>query len=77
MIKNLSLINSEFTFVAVAFLITIFACFLFYRRTLKTLKKYENDFASELKKMPKSKREIVLRKSKIVNKILVSTNKSI
>ena len=77
MIKNIFLTNTESIFVLASFLIVFLACFIFYKKTLKTLKKYENEFSKEVSKLPKTRRQNVLRKSKIINHILVSTKKSI
>ena len=54
-----------------------FIGFIFYKKTLKTLRKYENEFSKEVSKLPETRRQNVLRKSKIINHILVSTKKSI
>ena len=43
----------------------------------KTLKKYEEDFANELKKLSVVKQEKVLKDSKIANQVLASYSKSI
>tara|TARA_Y100000741_G_scaffold158717_1_gene119900 strand:- start:71 stop:304 length:234 start_codon:yes stop_codon:yes gene_type:complete len=77
MIKDLILMNGYGVFVWLSFFITITTCLIFYYKTLKTLKKYEREFASELNKLSEQQRKTVLEQSRIANQILASYNKSI
>tara|TARA_B100001564_G_scaffold330978_1_gene316632 strand:- start:1517 stop:1750 length:234 start_codon:yes stop_codon:yes gene_type:complete len=77
MIQNLISMNGYGIFVWASFSITFTTCFIFYYKTLKTLKKHEKDFAEELSKLSLTQRTIVLKRSKIASKVLASYNKSI
>ena len=63
-------------YVWLSFAITFVACALIYYKTYKTLKKYEKDFAEELKQLTKEERKQVLEKSKVANQVFASYNKS-
>jgi|TARA_B110000971_G_scaffold217099_1_gene253282 heme exporter protein D len=77
MISNIITMNGYALYVWVSFGFTLFACTLLYYRTYKTLKKYEEDFALELKKLTAAKQAKVLKDSKIANQVLASYSKSI
>tara|TARA_Y100001970_G_scaffold109124_1_gene136337 strand:+ start:33 stop:266 length:234 start_codon:yes stop_codon:yes gene_type:complete len=77
MIQNFISMNGYGLFVWASFALTFTTCFIFYYKTLKTLKKHEKDFAVELSKLSSVKRTIVLEKSKIATEVLASYNKSI
>ena len=51
MIQNLLSMNGYGLFVWSAFLTTFFACAFVYYKTLKTLKKYEREFAKEINEL--------------------------
>tara|TARA_B100000767_G_scaffold217261_1_gene204947 strand:- start:287 stop:514 length:228 start_codon:yes stop_codon:yes gene_type:complete len=72
---NLAYLVEYGTFVWMSFGLTTLACFLFYMRTKKTLKKYETKYALEIEKLSMDQRFKVLEKSKIANQILVAQNK--
>ena len=69
--------NGYGLFVWSSFTLTFFACIILYYKTLKTLKKYEIEFAKEIQELSVEKRQIVLSNSKIAAKILSSYNKTI
>ncbi len=69
--------NGYGLFVWSSFALTFFACMILYYKTLKTLKKYEIEFAKEIQELSVEKRQIVLSNSKIAAKILSSYNKTI
>ena len=69
--------NGYGLFVWSSFALTFFACIILYYKTLKTLKKYEIEFAKEIQELSVEKRQIVLSNSKIAAKILSSYNKTI
>ena len=77
MINNLITMNGYGLFVWLSFGITTLACGLVYYKTYKTLKKYEKDFAKEIKKLSGTERKLVLEKSKIADQVFASYNKSI
>ena len=77
MIQNFISMNGYGFFVWLSFAITFLTCGLVYYKTYKTLKKYEKDFAKELKLLPDSERKLVLEKSKVASQVLASYNKSI
>ena len=77
MITNLIEMNGYGLYVWLSFGITTIACLAVYLKTRKTLKKYENEFAAELKKLSAADKKAILQKSKIANQILVSQNKTI
>ncbi len=69
--------NGYGIFVWTSFAITFLICGLVYYKTRKTLKKYEKEFAKEIKELSAEKRKIVLENSKIASRILSSYNKTI
>mgnify|MGYP001242442459 FL=1 len=77
MIENLILMNGYGLFVWSSFLITVFACAHLYLKTLKTLRKYEKEFALELQQLSEEKKRVVLDNSKIASQVLSSYNKII
>ena len=76
MIQKIMLMNGYGVFVWFSFAITFVSCAIIYIKTLKTLKKYENEFAKELNKLSASERKIVLKKSKVASQVFASYNKS-
>tara|TARA_B100001564_G_C20161661_1_gene455612 strand:- start:294 stop:527 length:234 start_codon:yes stop_codon:yes gene_type:complete len=76
MIEKIIFMNGYAFFVWLSFAITFAACLMIYLKTLKTLKKYEKDFAEELNKLSASERKIVLQKSKVASQVFASYNKS-
>ena len=77
MIQNFISMNGYGLFVWLSFAVTFLACATIYYKTYKTLKKYEKDFAKELKQLSASERKLVLEKSKVASQVLASYNKSI
>tara|TARA_B100000963_G_C22050315_1_gene419252 strand:+ start:63 stop:296 length:234 start_codon:yes stop_codon:yes gene_type:complete len=77
MIQNFIFMNGYGAFVWLSFAITFLACILVYFKTYKTLKKYEKDFAKELKQLSNEERQLILEKSKIATQVFASYNKSI
>ena len=77
MIENFILMNGYGLYVWLSFAITFLACGIIYYKTYKTLKKYEMDFAKELKQLTVKEREVILEKSKVANQVFASYNKSI
>ncbi len=68
--------NGYGLFVWLSFGISVSACLIVYLKTRKTLKKYETEFAAELRKLSQQEKQSVLQKSKIASQVLGSQNKS-
>ena len=63
-------------YVWASFTLTIIFCGLVYLKTLRTLKKYEKEFAKEIDELSVEKKRIVLENSRIASQVLSSYNKS-
>ena len=72
---NLTYLIEYGLFVWLSFGLTTLACFLFYLRTKKTLKKYETKYALEIAQLSIDQKSKILKKSKIANQILVTQDK--
>ena len=77
MINNLILMNGYGIFVWSSFLLTFLVCAVVYYKTLKTLKKYEKEFAKEVEKLSVEQKKTVLETSKVASKVFSSYNKTI
>ena len=77
MMSNFITMNGYGMFVWASFVITFLVCGIVYYKTLKTLKKYEKEFALEIEKLPAEQKQTVLESSKIASKVLTSYNKTI
>ena len=77
MISNLILMNGYGIFVWSSFLLTFLVCAIVYFRTLKTLKKYEKEFAKEIEELSTEQKKTVLESSKVASKVFSSYNKTI
>ena len=77
MINNLILMNGYGIFVWSSFLLTFLVCAIVYFRTLKTLKKYEKEFAKEIEELSTEQKKTVLESSKVASKVFSSHNKTI
>ena len=77
MIQNFLSMNGYGFFVWGSFAITFIACGLLYYKTFKTLKKYEREFAKEIKDLSSERKKIVIENSKIASQILSSSSKTI
>ena len=69
--------NGYGLFVWGSFAITIMACGLLYYKTLKTLKKYEREFAKEINELSSDRKKVVIENSKIASQVLSSFSKTI
>ena len=76
MINNLILMNGYGIFVWSSFLLTFLVCAIVYYKTLKTLKKYEKEFAKEIEELSTEQKKTVLESSKVASKIFSSYNKT-
>ena len=77
MIQNFLSMNGYGLFVWGSFAITIVACGLLYYKTLKTLKKYEKEFAREINELSSKRKKVVIENSKIASQVLSSFSKTI
>ena len=77
MILNLITMNGYGLYVWLSFSVVFISCVIVYFKTKKTLKKYEEEFATELNKLTDSEKQVVLAKSKIASEILVSQKKTV
>ena len=69
--------NGYGIFVWSSFLLTFLVCAIVYFRTLKTLKKYEKEFAKEIEELSTEQKKTVLESSKVASKVFSSYNKTI
>ena len=76
MINNLILMNGHGIFVWSSFLLTFIVCAIVYYKTLKTLKKYEKEFAKEIEELSTEQKKTVLESSKVASKVFSSYNKT-
>ena len=77
MIQNFLSMNGYGLFVLGSFAITLIACGLLYYKTLKTLKKYEREFAREINELSSERKKVVIENSKIASQVLSSSSKTI
>jgi len=67
--------NGHGFYVWLSFSIVCISCAVFYLKTKKTLKKYENDFLAEIKNLSAEEKNKALENSKIVQQILATNSK--
>ena len=77
MIQNFLSMNGYGLFVWGSFVITFIACGLLYYKTLKTLKKYEREFAKEINELSAEQKKLLVENSKIASQVLSSYSKTI
>ena len=77
MMQNLIFMNGYGVFVWSSFVITFIVCAVVYFKTLKTLKKYEKEFAKEIEDLSIEKRKTLLESSKVASQVVSSYNKTI
>ena len=75
MIQNLMIMGGYGIYVWSSFLITFLVCGIVYYKTLRTLKKYEKQFAREIERLSVEQKKTVLENSKVASKVLSSYNK--
>mgnify|MGYP001442694069 FL=1 len=75
MIENLMIMGGYGIYVWSSFLITFLVCGIVYYKTLRTLKKYEKQFAREIERLSVEQKKTVLENSKVASKVLSSYNK--
>jgi heme exporter protein D len=67
--------NGYGLYVWLSFSIVLFSCAVFYLKTKKTLRKYENDFLIELQKLSVEEKNKALENSKVAQQILAANSK--
>ena len=77
MIENIVYMNGYGVFVWSSFAITALSCGIVYYKTLKTLRKYEKEFAKEIEDLSTEKRKTLLESSKVASQVVSSYNKTI
>ena len=77
MIENIVYMNGYGIFVWLSFAITALSCVIVYFKTLKTLRKYEKEFAKEIENLSTEKRKTLLESSKVASQVVSSYNKTI
>tara|TARA_Y100000768_G_scaffold70767_1_gene49851 strand:+ start:177 stop:410 length:234 start_codon:yes stop_codon:yes gene_type:complete len=77
MIEKLIYMNGYGFFVWSSFAITALSCVIVYFKTLKTLRKYEKEFAKEIEDLSTEKRKTLLENSKVASQVNSSYNKTI
>ena len=77
MIQNFLLMNGYGLFVCRSFRNYFYCVRFVYYKTLKTLKKYEREFAREINKLSSERKKVVIENSKIASQVLSSFSKTI
>ena len=77
MINDLILMNGYGVFVWSSFILTFLVCGIFYYKTRKTLKKYEEEFAKEISELSVEQKKIVIENSKVASQVLSSHRKTV
>ena len=77
MIKEFIFMNGYGLYVWSSFFITFLICGIVYYKTLKTLRKYEKEFASKIEELSIKQKKSVIEKSKIASQVLSSYKKTI
>ena len=77
MINDLILMNGYGIFVWSSFILTFLVCGIFYYKTRKTLKKYEEEFAKEISELSVEQKKIVIENSKVASQVLSSYSKTV
>ena len=75
MIANFITMNGHGLYVWLSFSIVFISCTVVYFKTKKTLKKYEQEFLTELQALTLEKRNKALENSQVVRQILATNSK--
>ena len=67
--------NGYGLYVWLSFGIVLVSCAIVYFKTMKTLKKYEQEFLAELQSLTLEKKNRVLKTSKVAQQILATSSK--
>ena len=75
MISNFITMNGYGLYVWLSFGIVLISCTVFYLKTKKTLRKYENEFLVELQNLSVEEKNKTLKNSKVAQQILATNSK--
>jgi len=75
MITEFIAMNGYGFYVWLSFSTVLISCALFYLKTKKTLKKYENDFLIELQNLSLKEKNKALENSKVAQELLATNSK--
>ena len=75
MISNFITMNGYGLYVWLSFSVVFISCAVFYLRTKKTLKKYEQEFLQELQALTIEEKNKALETSKVAQLILATSSK--
>ena len=75
MISNFISMNGYGLYIWLSFSIVFISCAVVYFKTNKTLKKYEQEFLTELQTLTSEKKNRVLKTSKVAQQILALNSK--
>ena len=76
MISNFITMNGYGAYVWVSFSVVFISCAIVYFKTKKTLKKYEQEFLTELQTLTLEEKTKVLKTSKVAQQILATSSKA-
>ena len=76
MISNFITMNGYGLYVWLSFSIVFISCAVVYFRTKKTLKKYEQEFLTELQTLSLEEKNRALKSSKVAQQILATSSKT-
>ena len=75
MITKFIAMNGYVLYVWLSFGIVLISCTVFYLKTKKTLRKYENEFLVELQNLSVEEKNKTLKNSKVAQQILATNSK--
>ena len=75
MISNFIIMDGYGLYVWLSFGVVLFSCMVVYFKTKKTLKKYEQEFLTELQTLTLEEKTKVLKTSKVAQQILATSSK--
>jgi len=75
MISNFITMNGYGLYVWLSFSVVFISCAVFYLRTKKTLKKYEQNFLTELQTLTIKEKNKALETSKVAQQILAASSR--
>ena len=75
MIIEFIAMNGYGLYVWLAFSVVFISCTVFYLKTKKTLRKYENNFLAELQNLSKEEKNKALENSKVAQQIFAANSK--
>ena len=76
MISNFITMNGYGIYIWLSFSVVFISCAVVYLKTKKTLKKYEQEFLSELQALPFEEKNKALENSKVAQQILATSSKA-